>query len=91
MPSAPTSSTSRRTSRRRSPPRLKMPAASGEALVRSRTADLDAYLEFPARQVRARERGGKALADAAVLLEAGGDARSRFRPGCCAPGLPITR
>ncbi len=48
---------------------LKMPTASGEALVRSRTADLDAYLDFLRAKVAARERGGKALADAAVLLE----------------------
>ena len=48
---------------------LKMPTVSGEALVRSRTADLDAYLDFLRAKVAARERGGKALADAAVLLE----------------------
>ena len=48
---------------------LKMPTAPGEALVRSRTDDFDAYLDFLRAKVAARERGGKALADAAVLLE----------------------
>jgi adenylate cyclase len=48
---------------------LKVPAPSGEPLVRSRTADLDAYLDFLRAKVAARERGAKALADAAVLLE----------------------
>ena len=48
---------------------LQMPAAPGEALVRSRTDDFDAYLDFLRAKVAARERGGKALADAAVLLE----------------------
>ncbi len=48
---------------------LKMPTVSGETLVRSRTDDLDAYLDFLRAKVAARERGGKALADAAVLLE----------------------
>lgn len=38
-------------------------------LVRSRTADFDAYLDFLRAKVAARERGAKALADAAVLLE----------------------
>ena len=48
---------------------LKMPAKPGEPLVRSRTRDLDAYLDFLRAKVAARERGGKALADAAVFLE----------------------
>jgi len=48
---------------------LKMPAPPGEPLVRSRTGDVDAYLDFLRAKVAARERGGKALADAAVLLE----------------------
>jgi TolB-like protein len=48
---------------------LKMPANPGEVLVRSRTGDLDAYLDFLRAKVAARERGGKALADAAVFLE----------------------
>jgi adenylate cyclase len=48
---------------------LKMPANPGEALVRGRTADFDAYLDFLRAKVAARERGGKALADAAVFLE----------------------
>jgi TolB-like protein len=48
---------------------LKAPAPAGEPLVRSRTADLDAYLDFLRAKVAARERGAKALADAAVFLE----------------------
>jgi TolB-like protein len=48
---------------------LKMPATPGQVLVRSRTADFDAYLDFLRAKVAARERGGKALADAAVFLE----------------------
>jgi adenylate cyclase len=48
---------------------LKMPAAPGEPLVRSRTRDFDAYLDFLRAKVAARERGAKALADAAVFLE----------------------
>jgi TolB-like protein len=48
---------------------LKMPASPGAVLVRSRTRDLDAYLDFLRAKVAARERGGKALADAAVFLE----------------------
>jgi adenylate cyclase len=48
---------------------LKMSASSGEALVRSRTSDFDAYLDFLRAKVAARERGGKAMADAAVFLE----------------------
>jgi TolB-like protein len=46
---------------------LKMP--SGTPLVRSRTADFDAYLDFLRAKVAARERGAKALADAALFLE----------------------
>ncbi len=48
---------------------LKMPVPAGEPLVRSRTRDLDAYLDFLRAKVAARERGAKALADAAVFLE----------------------
>jgi adenylate cyclase len=48
---------------------LKLPANPGETLVRSRTGDLDAYLDFLRAKVAARERGAKALADAAVFLE----------------------
>jgi TolB-like protein len=48
---------------------LKITVAPGEALVRSRTRDLDAYQDFLRGKVAARERGGKALGDAAVLLE----------------------
>jgi adenylate cyclase len=48
---------------------LKMSTNSGEALVRNRTGDLDAYLAFLHAKVAARERGAKALADAAVFLE----------------------
>jgi adenylate cyclase len=46
---------------------LKMSAAA--PLVHSRTADFDVYLDFLRGKVAARERGAKALADAAVLLE----------------------
>jgi adenylate cyclase len=48
---------------------LKLPTNSGEALVRNRTGNLDAYLAFLRAKVAARERGAKALADAAVFLE----------------------
>jgi TolB-like protein len=48
---------------------LRMPIDPGEALVRNRTGDIDAYLAFLHAKVAARERGGKALADAAVFLE----------------------
>jgi TolB-like protein len=48
---------------------LKMPTVPGEPLVRSRTRDFEAYLDFLHAKVAARERGAKALADAAVFLE----------------------
>jgi TolB-like protein len=48
---------------------LKAPANPGEALVRSRTGSFDAYLDFLRAKATARERGGKAFADAAVILE----------------------
>jgi TolB-like protein len=48
---------------------LKTPASPGEPLVRNRTADLEAYLAFLHAKVAARERGAKAMADAAVFLE----------------------
>jgi tetratricopeptide (TPR) repeat protein len=48
---------------------LKVPVPGSEALVRSRTRDFDAYLDFLRGKVAARERGGKAMADAAVFLE----------------------
>jgi adenylate cyclase len=48
---------------------LKLPLTPGVALVRSRTADFDAYLDFLRAKTAARERGAKALADAAALLE----------------------
>src|ERR1700732_5629874 len=46
-----------------------MPVPPAEPLVRSRTVGFDAYLDFVRAKVAARERGGKALADAAVFLE----------------------
>jgi TolB-like protein len=49
--------------------RLDVSAPPGEALVRSRTGNLDAYLDFLRAKVAARPRGARALADAAVLLE----------------------
>jgi adenylate cyclase len=48
---------------------LKAPANPGELLVRSRTGNLDAYLDFLRAKVAARPRGAKALSDAAELLE----------------------
>jgi len=48
---------------------LKLPLTPGAPLVRSRAADFDAYLDFLRAKSAARERGAKALADAAVLLE----------------------
>jgi TolB-like protein len=48
---------------------LKVPAAPGEVLVRNRTGDFDAYLDFLRAKVAARPRGAKPLADAAVILE----------------------
>jgi TolB-like protein len=48
---------------------LKVSANPGEVLVRSRTGNLDAYLDFLRAKVAARPRGAKALADAAVILE----------------------
>ena len=48
---------------------LKMPADPSEALVRSRTVNFDTYLDFLSAKAMARERGAKALADAAVVLE----------------------
>jgi hypothetical protein len=43
--------------------------SSGEVLVRNRTGDFDAYLDFLRAKVAARPRGAKPLADAAVILE----------------------
>jgi TolB-like protein len=48
---------------------LKMPAPAGAPLVRNRTGQIDAYLDFLRAKVAARERAAKALADAAVFLE----------------------
>ena len=48
---------------------LKAPANSGHALVRSRTSDFEAYLDFLRAKVAARPRGAGPLAAAAVLLE----------------------
>ena len=48
---------------------LKASANPGEVLVRSRTGNLDAYLDFLRAKVAARPRGARALADAAVILE----------------------
>jgi tetratricopeptide (TPR) repeat protein len=42
---------------------------TGELLVRGRTRNIDAYLDFLRAKVAARPRGARALADAAVLLE----------------------
>ena len=48
---------------------LQAPVARGETLVRSRTAEFDVYLDFLHAKVAARDRGARALADAAVILE----------------------
>ncbi len=48
---------------------LNVSANDGEALVRSRTADFNVYLDFLRAKVAARPRGASALADAAVILE----------------------
>jgi TolB-like protein len=48
---------------------LKLPVAPGVELVRNRTADLDAYLDFLRAKTAARPRGAQALADAAKILE----------------------
>ena len=48
---------------------LNVSASNGEALVRSRTADFNVYLDFLRAKVAARPRGASALADAAVILE----------------------
>jgi TolB-like protein len=48
---------------------LKVPASPTEALVRNRTGDFEAYLDFLRAKVAARPRGAKPLADAATMLE----------------------
>jgi adenylate cyclase len=48
---------------------LKAPTSPSAALVRSRTGEVDAYLEYLRAKDAARPRGAKALADAAVFLE----------------------
>jgi adenylate cyclase len=48
---------------------LRAPANSGQALVRSRTGDFEAYLDFLRAKAAARPRGAGPLAAAAVLLE----------------------
>jgi TolB-like protein len=48
---------------------LKLPTNPGEPLLRSRTHDFEAYLDFLRAKAAARPRGAKALADAGVLLE----------------------
>ena len=48
---------------------LKASADRGEPLVRSRTGNFDAYMDFLRAKVAARARGAKPLADAAVFLE----------------------
>jgi tetratricopeptide (TPR) repeat protein len=48
---------------------LKLQVAPGEQLVRNRTADVDAYLEFLRAKAAARPRGAQALADAAKILQ----------------------
>jgi adenylate cyclase len=48
---------------------MKMSPTPGLPLVRSRVANFDTYLAFLRGKVAARERGAKALADAATFLE----------------------
>ena len=55
-------------------------AGPGEAPVRSRTGNFDAYLDFLRAKATARERGARAFADAAVILERVVTADSDFAP-----------
>jgi TolB-like protein len=48
---------------------LKLSASPGEVLVRNRTKDVSAYLDFLRAKVAARPRGAVALGAAAVILE----------------------
>lgn len=48
---------------------LKVPARAGDVLVRGRTGNFDAYMDFLRAKVAARPRGAGPLAAAAVLLE----------------------
>jgi len=48
---------------------LRASAGPSDALVRSRTGNFDAYLDFLRAKVAARPRGARPLADAAVFLE----------------------
>ena len=59
---------------------LKAPVNSGDALVRSRTGNFDAYMDFLRAKVAARPRGAKPLADAAVFLEQAVTADPDFAP-----------
>jgi adenylate cyclase len=59
---------------------LKTPANPGDLLVRSRTSNFDAYMDFLRAKVAARPRGAKPLADAAVFLEQVATAAPDFAP-----------
>src|SRR5258708_4134121 len=61
---------------------LQMPTNAGEKLGRNRTGDFDASLAFWHAKVAARERGAKALADAAVFLEQSLARDPDFAPAC---------
>jgi adenylate cyclase len=59
---------------------LKAPASPGQALVRSRTSDFEAYMDFLRAKVAARPRGARPLAAAAVFLERVVDRDPDFAP-----------
>lgn len=59
---------------------LSAPANPGHALVRSRTSDFDAYLDFLRAKAAARPRGAAALAAAAVFLERAVERDPDFAP-----------
>lgn len=59
---------------------LGAPANPGQALVRSRTSDFEAYLDFLRAKAAARPRGAAPLAAAAVFLERAVDRDPDFAP-----------
>jgi len=59
---------------------LRVPAHRDPALVRSRTSDFEAYLDFLRAKVAARPRGAGPLAAAAVFLERVVDREEEFAP-----------
>jgi TolB-like protein len=59
---------------------LKVSVNSSDVLVPSRTVDFDTYMDFLRAKATARERGAKAFADAAVILERVVSADPDFAP-----------